>query len=246
MEVLGCIIVDDDEFSTTLMRGLVQRTQGLELRGEYSSAIDALNALGGAGKEAVNLIFLDIEMPEMSGIEFVRAIDTSNREVVIYSSQEKYALESYEYDVCDYLLKPVTYARFIRAVTKVRQSLGLKQVTTPDNEEGDEAEGLYVRDNKGELHNVRYTDIVSVEARENYVAVKTPHQEHVVHITLKKLIEDIPEQYVIRVHRSYLVGRRYIASMGKDKVTLNVNGVPVAVPLSRSCSANVRQELGLN
>lgn len=259
METLGCIIVDDDEFSTTLMRGLVRRTQGLELRGEYSNAIDALNALRADTGSRVRLIFLDIEMPEMSGIDFVKAIgstgaasgaaagDQDGREVIIYSSQEKYALESYEYDVCDYLLKPVTYARFIRAVGKARQSLELKVGVSADREEDPlmDAEGIFVRDNKGEQHNVRYCDIVSVEARENYVTLRTTRQKLLLHVPMRRFVESLPEEFVVRTHRSYAAGKRFIVSVGKDKVTLSVAGQIVELPLSRSCGAKLKQQLGL-
>ena len=123
---MNCIIVDDDNFSIKIVEEFVNRTEGLNLMGSFSSAVNAVNMLNNSEATPIHLIFLDIEMPEMSGIEFLKALNVIPQ-IIIYSSQEKYALESYEYDVTDYLLKPVTFGRFIKAVNRARERFEKKE-----------------------------------------------------------------------------------------------------------------------
>ena len=123
---MNCIIVDDDKFSIKIIEEFVTRTEGLNLLGSFSSAVEAVNMLNQSGANPVHLIFLDIEMPEMSGIEFLKSLNVIPQ-VIIYSSEEKYALECYEYDVTDYLLKPVQYGRFIKALNRARERFDKKE-----------------------------------------------------------------------------------------------------------------------
>lgn len=242
MPQVTCIIVDDDTFSAKIMSGYVRRTNDVGLAQTFSNAIDAINFLSGREGKNVNLIFLDIEMPEMSGMEFMRSIDLSGKEVVIYSSQEKYALESYEYDVCDYLLKPVSYARFIRSVGKARMALEIKEEEA-DEEPADDSECAFLRDNAGVTHKVRYDDIVMIEALENYVSVCTPRHKILIHSPLRKLVDTLPPQHVVRVHRSYAIGMRHICNVEKDKVVVELGREKVELPLSRVFGQDLRKRI---
>lgn len=243
MPQVTCIIVDDDTFSAEIMSGYVRRTNDVGLAQTFSNAIDAINFLSGREGKSVNLIFLDIEMPEMSGMEFMRSIDLSGKEVVIYSSQEKYALESYEYDVCDYLLKPVSYARFIRSVVKARTALEIKEEVVEDEEPADDSECAFLRDNVGVVHKVRYDDIVMIEAMENYVSVCTPKHKMLIHSPLRKLVDTLPPQHVVRIHRSYAIGVRHICNMEKDKVVVECGREKVELPLSRVFGQDLRKRI---
>lgn len=249
MARMTCIIVDDDVFSTKIMSGYINRTNDICLVQAFSNAIDAINFLSSNEGRGVGIIFLDIEMPEMSGIEFIRAIDLAGKEVVIYSSQEKYALESYEYNVCDYLLKPVSYARFIRAVSKARLALETKgdvklvEEAAEGNAASDD-ETVFLRDNTGGLHKVKFEDIIMIEAQENYVAVSTPRQRLLVHMPLKKVIELFPaEAYIMRIHRSYAIGVRHVCNIDKDKVYIECGEERVKLPLSRTYCQTLRRLL---
>lgn len=247
MARMTCIIVDDDVFSTKIMSGYICRTNDVSLTQAFSNAIDAINFLSSNEGRSVDIIFLDIEMPEMSGIEFMRAIDLAGKEVVIYSSQEKYALESYEYNVCDYLLKPVSYARFIRAVGKARQALEAKGDVrlageTVDGNATSDRETVYLKDNTGGLHKVKFEDIIMMEAQENYVAVSTPRQRLLVHMPLKKVIELFPpEAYIMRIHRSYAIGVRHVCNIDKDKVFVECGEERLKLPLSRTYCQTLRR-----
>lgn len=118
---MNCIIIDDDQLSRKIIESFVERTDFLKLTHSFSNAIEALNSV--TNEEKIDLIFLDIEMPEMTGIDFLNSFK-STPQVIIVSAQEKYALDAFEYDVTDYLLKPVTYGRFFKAAEKAFKRLG--------------------------------------------------------------------------------------------------------------------------
>ncbi len=244
MAQVTCVIVDDDVFSTKIMSGYISRTNDVVLAQSFTNAIDAINFLSSHEGKSVNLIFLDIEMPEMNGMEFMRAMDLSRKEVVIYSSQEKYALESYEYDVCDYLLKPVSYARFIRAIGKARCALELREDPNAGADDStNDTECAFLRDNTGAVHKVKYEDIVLLETMENYVTVTTTRQKILVHIPMKKLVELLPQTYITRIHRSYAVGVKHICNVDKDKVVVELGNERVSLPLSRTYCHDLRKKM---
>ncbi len=247
MTQVNCIIVDDDIFSTRVMSGFVNKTGDVVLAQSFTNAIDAINFLACNEGKCINLIFLDIEMPEINGIEFMQAVDMTQREVIVYSSQGKYALESYEYDVCDYLLKPVSYARFIKAVSRARTQIDRRKglVTAESSEENVEEAGsfTFIKDSCGQSHKVRFSDIVSVEARENYVVVNTTKQEILVHMPMKKMLEVIPEDIVKRTHKSYAVGLRFVVKIDKDSVYAEYGQKEVKLPLSRTYGDSFKKGL---
>lgn len=242
MARLNCIIVDDDAFSTKIMSGYIGRTSGVSIAQTFCCAVDAINYLSTVEGRVVNLIFLDIEMPDLNGIDFMRAADLRNKEVIIYSSQEKYALESYEYDVCDYLLKPVSYARFVKAMGKARVALAQKPEDAAETD-GAAEDFAMLRDNQGCTHKLSFSEIISVEAEQNYVSIKATTKEILVHLPMKKVLEMLPESAVCRIHRSYAVGLRYISRIDKDVVTVDADGIHKDFPLSRSFTQNLKKAL---
>ena len=241
MSALNCIIVDDDQFSTRIMSSFVSRTESVNLEKTFANAIEAVNFLSRPESNSIDVIFLDIEMPEMSGIEFLQAIDLKGKEVVIYSSQEKYALESYEYDVCDYLLKPVNYARFIKAIAKVKLAFSKRESQQESQEAGN---SIFLKDNYGQVHKVNFADIAYIEAMENYVLVATTQQKIIVHVAMKKLMDVFPEEFIVRTHRSYAIGLRYIEKASVSEIEIRFQGEQKSIPVSRSYRAEVKKILG--
>lgn len=234
---MNCVIVDDDLFSAKVLASFVARTSHMILIETFSTAIDAANFLMHTDLQ-VDVIFLDIEMPEMSGMDFMRAIDVNNTQIVICSSQQKYALESYEYNVCDYLLKPITYARFIKAVGKV--TIALQRVPAGDSqnvaeEQGtEEAEVMYLREGSGQVTKVRKDEIVMLQSMENYVAVTTTKIRVTIHDTLRNMLEKIGDKYVIQCQRSYAVGIRYIQRVKGGNIVLGDDKKIADVPIGKS------------
>lgn len=224
--MMNCIIVDDDIFSTRLMSDFIRRTSILTLLNTFDNAIDAIDFLS-ISQKPVDIIFLDIEMPEMSGLDFIKSVNVHNTQIIIYSSQEKYALESYEYDVCDYLLKPVNYTRFHKAISKAKVALG---ITSNDDTEQNKTEQqkqpdaddceIYIKDNSGAIYKIRYSEIIHIEALENYISVLTPTKRITIHTTMKDFIEKMPTKFIVRTHRSHAIGKRYIKSINNNSIEL--------------------------
>ena len=223
---MNCIIVDDDKFSTKIIEDFVERTDGLELLGSFSSGVEAINKLNNPNSEVVDLIFLDIEMPEMSGIEFLKALNVIPQ-IIIYSSEEKYALESYEYDVTDYLLKPVQYGRFIKSIGKVRERIEKKENPQKQSTE------IFIKNNSS-LVRVKYEDILWIEALENYVVINTFKDKYTIHFTMKAIADKMPADRFIRVHRSFIVNSSKIKSIEDNMIIIKTESGSKLIPIGKS------------
>ncbi len=234
---MNCIIVDDDNFSVRIIEEFVNQTEGLALLGTFMNAIDAVNWLNNSEKEPVHLIFLDIEMPEMSGIEFLRALNVIPQ-VIIYSSQEKYALESYEYDVTDYLLKPVTYARFIKAVNRARERFERKENPVKQSTE------IFIKNNSS-LVRVKYDDILWIEALENYVVVNTFKEKYTIHFTMKSISDKMPSERFMRIHRSYIVNFSKISAIEDNSVIIRTESGNRVIPIGKSYKDKLLNDINL-
>lgn len=234
---MNCIVVDDDNFSVRIIEEFVNQTEGLELLATFTNAIEAVNWLNNSEKEPVHLIFLDIEMPEMSGIEFLRALNVIPQ-VIIYSSQEKYALESYEYDVTDYLLKPVTYARFIKAVNRARERFERKENPVKQSTE------IFIKNNSS-LVRVKYDDILWIEALENYVVVNTFKEKYTIHFTMKSISDKMPSERFMRIHRSYIVNFSKISAIEDNSVIIRTESGNRVIPIGKSYKDKLLNDINL-
>src|SRR5215207_5696439 len=160
---MRCIIVDDDQISRELIRDYVSDTPELELLGEFPSAIEANNFLS---KNHVDLIFLDVEMPKMTGIELLKSLDEKPL-IILTTSKDQYAVEAFEQEVSDYLVKPIEYPRFVKAVNKAKNTLRPMQVESFSND------SIFIKVDS-ELINLPYRDIMWIEALGDYVNIITP------------------------------------------------------------------------
>lgn len=213
---LNCIIVDDDRISIQVLEELIQKTDILNFVASFTSAPAALSALQ---KEHVDLIFLDVEMPEMSGLEFLQSL-TKKPEIIITSSKEKYALDAFNSDVTDYLLKPITeYSRFLKAVNKVIDK----------NEEGklSDASSIFVKVDSL-LINLEFDQILWVEAYGDYVKIITSEKTHTVYSKLKTIEERLPQSVFMRVHRSYIVNLTKIDNIDHTNLQIGKKIVPIS------------------
>ncbi|HBF89344.1 MAG TPA: DNA-binding response regulator [Bacteroidales bacterium] len=238
---MNCIIIDDDKLSRKLIEEFVHRTEELNLIDSFPSAVDAINALR---KEEVHLIFLDIEMPEMSGMEFLKSLNYQPQ-VIIISSKEKYALEAFEYDVTDYILKPVSYARYFKAVDKAisryNDKLRRKAKNLDETENKDE---IFIKKNSS-LVRLKYDDIIWVEALENYVIVNSYDEKFTIHFTMKSIENKLPLSKFKRVHRSYIVNVNRITSIEDNSVIVEVNDGSKVIPIGKSYKEKLMKDLNL-
>jgi len=234
---MNCIIIDDDKFSTKIIAEFVTKTEGLELLGTYESAVDGINYLNGKDSEEVDLLFLDIEMPEMTGIDLLKTLNVLPQ-VIIYSSQEKYALESYEYNVTDYLLKPVTYPRFLKAINKVKEKNEKKEELSKDSSE------IFIKNNSS-LVRIKYEDILWIEALENYVVLNTFKDKFTIHFTMKAISDKMPTNKFVRVHRSFIVNLSKIKVIEDNSVIIKTDTGSKVIPIGKSYKDKLMNDINL-
>lgn len=193
---IRCVVVDDEPLAREGLLRYIERIDWLELAGECEDAVELDRCLRESG--GVDLVFLDIEMPLMSGVDYLATVDKAPM-VIFTTAYEQYALKAYELDVVDYLLKPISFARFLKAVTKARELLSLKR--------GGESEGrdyIFLRSDK-KYYRLSFDEICYVEAVENYVKVVSDKSVILTRTTLKSLLSELPQRSFVQIHKSVAV-----------------------------------------
>lgn len=214
--MLRCLIVDDDEISRTLLTQLIKKTDFLTLAQTCVSAVEAANVMQ---KESFDVMFLDVEMPEMTGLQFLQTLKNPP-EIVLVTSKPEYAVDAFEFAVADYLVKPVAYPRFLKAVTRIQERL------TADEEIKSSADSLFAKVNS-QLINISMKDIQWIEAYGDYVTLNTERDKFVVHSTMKGIERKLPSQDFIRVHRSYIVRIDKIKSIEETLIIIGKKLIPI-------------------
>ena len=213
---IKCIVTDDEPIARKGLCGYIEKIDYLSLIGECEDALQ-LNTL--LKTEQPDLLFLDIEMPHLSGLDLLSSIQNPPK-VIITSAYEKYALKGYELDVTDYLLKPISFERFMKAVDKVYHLLEKESAK-------DTSEYIFVKSGK-QLKKIFLEDILFIESMENYVNVFTTSSKEVVYSTLKLFLESLPGNYFVQVHRSYVVNVKHIHSIEGNMLHVGAYEIPVA------------------
>jgi DNA-binding LytR/AlgR family response regulator len=217
---MKCLIVDDNKMARMALKQLVAQVPALELVAECSDAHEAFDQLN---KTAIDLLLLDIEMPEMTGLELIRKMGR-NRPLIIFTTAKKdYAVEAFELNVVDYLIKPIELPRFRQAVEKATEAIESNKAEVKVEEQG----FVFVKDN-GILKRISIEDILYLEAMGDYVKVHTAQKFHVVHATLKSIEEKLPASKFIRVHRSYIVAINKIDYIQEGTISIGKTSIPVA------------------
>jgi DNA-binding LytR/AlgR family response regulator len=217
---MKCIIVDDNKMARMALRQLVSQVPSLELVAECTDATEALASLN---NNHIDLLLLDIEMPDMSGLDLTRNLG-NNRPLIIFTTAKKdYAVEAFELNVVDYLVKPLAFPRFRQAIEKAQETLESNKEEVKVEEQG----FVFVKDN-GILKRISIDDILFLEAMGDYVKVHTLQKFHVVHATLKSIEEKLPPSKFIRVHRSYIVAINKIDYIQEGTISIGKTTIPVA------------------
>lgn len=232
---MNCIIIDDDKLSRRIIEEFVRKTEGLLLKQSFSDAVEAINYM--KREEEVHLVFLDIEMPEMTGIDFMNSVKTAPQ-IIIVSSKGKYALDAFEYDVTDYLLKPVTYSRFFKAVDKAFTRFERTKLNVIGKEE------IFIKKNST-LVRLKYDDILWVEALENYVIFNTFREKYTIHFTMKAIEQRLPINKFTRVHRSYIVNTSAIDVIEDNSVLIKTDDGNRSIPIGKSYKDKLMKDINL-
>jgi two-component system, LytTR family, response regulator len=224
---LNCLIVEDEPLARNLLVDYVRKVPYLNLIEALSSPLAALDVLH---KNEIDILFLDIQMPEITGITLLKILQKKPL-VILTTAYSEYALESYELDVVDYLLKPITFDRFLRAVDKASQRLSSSQPQQPLENTKTPAEPnpafVFVKDGT-KLVKVRWDDILYVEGLKDYVTIYTRQGKVVTLQRLKALETQLPAHRFIRIHHSYIVALEGIDAVHKDKVQVGNTYLPIS------------------
>jgi len=214
---IKCVIVDDEPFARKGLAGYVEKIDFLELAGTCENVIE-LNSL--LKDQQIDLLFLDIEMPFVTGVDFLRTTKLQPK-VIFTTAYEQYALKGYELDVFDYLLKPISFERFLQAANKSYAWFSQQNGNTVSEDY------FFVKaDNR--LEKINYSDILFVEALENYVAIYTKDKKIITHLTLKMLQEKLSPPRFLYPHKSYIVASDKINSIEGNILHVMQHQVPVS------------------
>ncbi|MBF9141421.1 LytR/AlgR family response regulator transcription factor [Hymenobacter properus] len=222
--VLSCLVVDDDPMSVQVVLNCINNTPFLTAAGSYTNPVEAAEALR---TQPVDLLFLDVEMPLMSGIELLRTLQHPPLVVLITSSKD-YAVQAFEHAVVDYLVKPVSYGRFLQAAQKALEMAERQSSAGADNIEDTPANAAFTFvkvDNK--LVRVTFADVRYVEALGDYVHIITGQSKLIVYSTMKGVEEKFPSSLFVRVHRSFIVNVNHIQALEDNMLTVEGKQIPV-------------------
>lgn len=213
---LKCIITDDEPIARKGLQNYVERIDFLELVGVCEDAIQLNNQLK---SQQADLLFLDIEMPYMTGIELLNSLSNPPK-VIITSAYAEYAIKGYDLEVSDYLLKPISFDRFLKAVNKVYdQLISLQTPVVQDY--------LFVKTSL-KLEKIRFNDMRFIEGVENYVAIYTSDGKIITHTTLRTILQKLPPERFVQVHKSYLVNIDKIDSIEGNLLGIGKNKIPLS------------------
>jgi DNA-binding LytR/AlgR family response regulator len=221
MNRLKCLIVDDEPVARKIIREYIDDVDFLELSGEVENPARAAPFLG--GDHGADLIFLDVQMPGMNGIDFLKTVHPAPM-TVLTTAYPQYALQGFELDVLDYLVKPIGFDRFLKAAHKAREYHLMKTVF---QENGAVPDAFFVKSDR-RIEKIAFHEILYVQAMANYVVIHTPTRKYVAHLTLKGVEESLPADQFVRIHKSYVVALSAVTSIESTAAALGPRVLPVS------------------
>jgi len=229
------IIIDDEEMARTIIEQLISKNKELVLIENFSNAIEAIKFLN---QNSVDLIFLDIHMPTFTGFDLLQTLKNPPK-VILTTSDKNFAIEAFEYNcIVDYLVKPVTQERFDKAILKAKS---FNVVNVNSKKEAKEViDELYVNIDR-RLVKINFATINLIEAKGDYIQIKTDTKNHIVHSTLKKIEDKLPNELFLKVHRSFIINTTKIIDIEDNSVLIGNNVIPV----SRSNRPELMKRLNL-
>lgn len=216
---LKCLIVDDEPLALDVLENFIKRTPDLELVGRCENAMEAIQMLK---EKQVDLLFTDIEMPEFNGIELVKSLNTKPL-IIFTTAHPEYAVQGYELDIVDYLLKPIAFDRFVKSVNKASELMNFKK---GESHGKDELDYIFIKSEQKYIK-VNFSDILYIEALADYVKVHTPEKRIITLQTMKNLEDKLPSEQFVRVHRSFIIALDKINSISGNVIYMNKDEVPI-------------------
>jgi DNA-binding LytR/AlgR family response regulator len=219
MMKLTCIIVDDEPVARKILHEFVEQVPFMDLQGKFENAMKAEAFLK---TNTVDMIFLDIEMPKVSGLQFLQKLNIESM-VVLTTAFPQYALEGYELDIIDYLLKPFAFSRFLKAVHKAKDYYQIKnRITTAI-----QPSYIFIKSDK-RIEKIELGDISYAESVGNYVSIYTADKKIIAYLTMKSLESQLPADEFIKIHQSYLVNRSKISAIEGNEIKIGSKSLPIS------------------
>lgn len=215
---LKCIIVDDEPPATRILENYIDKISFLEKAGVFNDALKALEFLN---TQTVDVVFLDIQMPQLTGLQLSRII-SKDIKVIFTTAYPDFALEGFELNAVDYLLKPIAFERFYQSVSKLKAAPKTEFVSnnSPDF--------IFIKtDGKNKFQKLFLDEILYVESLQNYVCIHTLKQQIITHSSLKNVIESLPEKDFVQIHKSYVIALKQIESTDSFSVFINAKELPI-------------------
>jgi DNA-binding LytR/AlgR family response regulator len=234
MMKINCLIVDDEPVAR---KGLVEYVAGVDFLNLVAACENAMKAAEHLEGQAVDLVFLDIHMPELSGVEFVKTLKHPPL-IVFTTAYPEYALEGYALDVVDYLMKPVTFDRFLKAAQKAQEIHSLRRKHLHTDGGGVTADYFFVKCN-GKFEKVFFSEVSHVEAMQNYAVIHAGKRRLITYITMSSLEAQLPPAQFMKVHKSYIVSLAHVTAIEGNEIVAGNTHIPVSRNLKEAVMARI-------
>jgi DNA-binding LytR/AlgR family response regulator len=222
--MINCVIIDDEPLARKGLREYIADVDFLHLAGEYDNPLKATEMISGG---EVQLLFLDIQMPKITGLEFMKTLQRPIP-VIFTTAFPQYALDGFELNALDYLVKPISFDRFLKAALKAKEYYEVRQKNDADKKSAAEAGDYFFIKADSKLVKVSFNDILFVEALQNYVVVHTQEKKLITYLTFKSVEEYLPSSQFIKVHKSFIVSATKIDSIEGNDIRIGQHQIPIS------------------
>jgi DNA-binding LytR/AlgR family response regulator len=222
--MLTCIAIDDEPLALELLKKHIAKIYFLDLKGTFTDPFEAKKILE---ETNIDVLFLDIQMPDINGIEFSKVINKKNTAVIFTTAFSEYAVEGFNVDAIDYLLKPIEYDRFLKSVYKAKEYVDF--ITTQEMQDG----YIFVKSDY-QMAKINLKEILYIEGLDDYIKIYLPQKSILTLMTLKTISQKLPSKEFIRIHRSYIVPVSKIENISKSKVKIGDKEIPIGISYSES------------
>jgi len=233
MEKIRCLVVDDEPNAIRLIRSHIDKIDNLFVVGEFANGIDAISFLS---KNSVDLIFLDIQMPDLTGLDLIKTLINPPK-MIITTAFREYALEGFELEVVDYLLKPITFVRFMKAVVKYKTFFKEREITNFP-EETIKEDFIFLKEGK-KTHKLKYSEILYIEGLNEYIKIHAIHCRIILKQSLISMEKTLPENMFLRIHKSYIISINNIKAFTNHSVEIN----DLELPIGKSYKGKVLEKI---
>ena len=223
MNPLNCLVVDDEELARTLLENYIQRLPHLNLVAKCKNPLEAIPYLK---EQSIDLLFLDIQMPELTGIEFLKTLQ-HKPQVILTTAYSDYALEGYSLSITDYLLKPFSFERFVQGVNKAVDLIQLQQRAEQNNTTVPDSKNYLLVKADHKIHKIKLEDILYIQSMREYVAIYTPKGRILTLNSLKRLDQELPSSQFMRIHKSYLIAISKVNTLEGNLVHIGEEKLPI-------------------